>query len=306
MRDKAFTTVSDPKYYGYQKGLASMAYKFLDKKSSGSGSANEPNYQLANELYKPIIRKFKKRKVNSSFGDNIWGVALADMQSLSKYNKGNKYLLCAINLFSKYACVVPLKDEKGPSIVIVFQIIISEGRKPNKIWVDQGSKFFNNSFKNFLKINNIEMYATYNEGKSVVAERFIRTLKNKIFKHMTDISKSVYFDVLDDIVNKHNNTVHKTFKMKATDVTDDSYAEYNEDFNKKILNLKLVTMLEFQNTKIIFAKGYVPNWSEKVFVVNKIKNAVSRTYVVSDLKGEEIIGSFHEKELQKTSQEDLE
>ena len=113
--------MSDPKYDGYQKGLASMAYKFLDKKSSGSGSANEPNYQLANELYKPIFRKFKKRKVYSSFGDNIWGVDLADMQSLSQYNKGNKYLLCAINLFSKYACVVPLKDEKGASIVIVFQ-----------------------------------------------------------------------------------------------------------------------------------------------------------------------------------------
>ena len=99
--------------------------------------------------------------------------------------------------------------------------------------VDQGGEFYNNLFKSFLKINNIEMYSTYNEGKSVVAERFIRTLKNKIFKHMTAISKNVYFDVLDDIVNKYNNTVHRTIKMKPIDVTDDSYAEYNEDFNKK-------------------------------------------------------------------------
>ena len=110
---------------------------------------------------------------------------LADMQSLSKYNKGNKYLLCAIDLFSKYAWVVPIKDKKGVSIVNAFQKIISEGRKPNKIWVDQGSEFYNNSFKDFLKINNIEMYSTYNEGKSVAAERFIRTLKDKVFKHMT-------------------------------------------------------------------------------------------------------------------------
>ena len=135
---------------------------------------------MANELHKPIIRKFKKRKVYSSFRDNIWGVDLADMQSLSKYNKGNKYLLCAIDLFSKYAWVVLLKDKKRTSIVNAFQKIISEY---------------------FFKTNNIEMYSTCNEGKSVVAKRFIRTLKNKIFKHMTATSKNVYFDVLDDIVN---------------------------------------------------------------------------------------------------------
>ena len=104
---------------------------------------------------------------------------------------------------------VPIKDKKAASIVNAFKKIISKGCKPNKIWVDQGSEFYNNSFKDFLKINNIEMYSTYNEGKSV-AERFIRTLKNKIFKHMTAISKNVYFDVLDDIVGKYNNTVHRT------------------------------------------------------------------------------------------------
>ena len=141
------------------------------------------------------------------------------MQSLSKYNKLSKYLLCAIDLFSKYAWVIPIKDKKGTSIVNAFQKIISEGRKPNKIWVDQGSEFYNNSFKDFLKVNNIEMYSTYNDWKSVVAERFI---KNKIFKYMTAISKNVYFDVLDDIVTKYNNTVHRTIKMKSIDVTSDS------------------------------------------------------------------------------------
>ena len=121
------------------------------------------------------------------------------MQSLSKYSKGIKYLLCAINLFRKYAWVIPIKDKKGTSIVNAFKKIISEERKPNKIWVDQGSEFYNTFLKDFLKIINIEMYSTYNEGKCVAAERFIRTLKNKIFKHMTGISKNFYFDVLDDI-----------------------------------------------------------------------------------------------------------
>ena len=159
LRDKPFKIGSDPKYDVYQRGLASMVYNCFDKKSSGRG-VNEPNYQLVDELHKPIIKKFKKRKVYSSFRDNIWGIDLADMQSLSKYKKGIKYLFCAIDVFSKYAWVVPLKDKKGVSIVNAFQKITSKGRKPNKIWVDQGSGFYNNSFKNFLKMNNIEMYST--------------------------------------------------------------------------------------------------------------------------------------------------
>ena len=135
------------------------------------------------------------------------------MQSLSKYNKGIKYLICAIDLFSKYAWFIPIKDKNGASIVNAFKKIISEKRKPNKIWVVQGSEFYNKSFKDFLKINNIEIYSTNNEGKSVVAERFIRTFKKKIFKHMTAISKNIYFDVLDDIVDKYNNAVHRTIKI---------------------------------------------------------------------------------------------
>ena len=103
-------------------------------------------------------------------------------------------------------------------------------------------------------MNNIEMYSTYNEGKSVVAERFIRTLKSKIFKHMTAVSKNIYFDVLDDIVNEYNNTVYRTIKMKPIEVTCNSYAECSEDSNKKILSLKLMIVLEFQNTKIFLLK----------------------------------------------------
>ena len=132
----------------------------------------------------------------------------------------------------------------------------SSNRKQNKIWVDQGGEFYNKLFKRFLKINNTEMYSTYNEGKSVVAERFIRTLKNKIFKHMTAISKNVYFDVLDDIVNKYNNTVHRTIKMKPIEVTSDSYAKYNENSNEKDPKFKVGDRVRISNYKNIFAKGY--------------------------------------------------
>ena len=178
-----------------------------------------------------------------------------------------------------------------------------KGRKPNKIWVDKGGEFYKNFPKRFLRINNIDMCSTHNEGKSVVAERFFRTLKNKIFKHIIVISKNVYFDVLDDIVKKYSNTVHRTIKMKPIDVTSDSYAEYNEDSNEKDPKFKVGDHVRISKYKNIFAKGYTPNWSEEVFVVSKIKNTVPWTYVVSDLTGEEITGSFYKKELQNKNQE---
>ena len=120
---------------------------------------------------------------------------------------------------------------------------------------------------------------------------------------MTVVSKNIYFDVLDNFVNKYNNTVHKTIKMKPIDVTSDSYAEYNEDSNKKDLKFKFSDHVTISKYKNIFAKGCIPNWSEGVFVVRKIENTITWTYVISDLNGEEITGSFYEEELQKTSQE---
>ena len=158
LRDKAYDIASNPKYDGYQRGLASMVYKFFDKKSMGSGTA-KPSYLehvsnssiLADKLHTAIIKKFKKGKVYSQFKDNIWGVDLTDMQSLSRKNKGIKYLICVIDLHSKYAFVIPLKDKKGISILNAFDKIIKQyNRKPNKIWVDQGEDFYNNIFKKMV------------------------------------------------------------------------------------------------------------------------------------------------------------
>ena len=145
----------------------------------------------------------------SSFRDNVWGVDLADMKLLSKFNKRFRFLLCVIDIFSKYAWVIPLKDKKGISIVNAFQkLLLNSNRKPNKIWVNKGSEFYNNSFKKWLHDNDIMMYSTNNEGKSVAAQRFIRTLKIKIYEYMTAISKNVYIDKLDDIVKEYNNKYH--------------------------------------------------------------------------------------------------
>ena len=148
------------------------------------------------------------------------------------------------------------------------------------------------------------MYSTFNEGKSVATERFIKTLKNKIYKHMTTIGKNVYIDVLDDIVKKYNNTVHSSIKMKPKDVTDIKYIEYSEETSKKSPKFKVSDNVRISKDKNIFAKGYTPNWSEEVFVVNRVHNNVHWTYLINNLTGGEIKGSFYEKELQKTYQKE--
>ena len=224
----------------------------------GSGIASSSI--LADELHKPVIKKFNKRKVYSQFKDNIWGVDLADIQSLSRKDKGIKYLLCVIDLYSKYALVIPLKDKKGISIVNVFNKIIKQcNKKPIKIWVDQGGEFYNNVFKKWLSDNDIIMYSMYNEGKSVVAERFIRTLKNKLHKDMTATGKNVYYDVLDDVVNKYNNTKNSTIKMKPIDVKDNNKRVYVDEHNEKDIRFKVGDRVRISKFKNIFAKGYTPN-----------------------------------------------
>ena len=219
------------------------------------------------------------------------------MQLISKFNKGFRFLLCVIDIFSKNVWVIPLKDKKGVSIVNAFQKILdkSKERQPNKTWVDKGSKFYKNSFKKWLKDNDIEIYSINNEGKSVVAERFIRTLKTKIYKYMTSVSKNVYIDKLDDTVDEYNNTYHRTINMKPVDVKDDTYIDFEKEVNNKDPKFKDGDHVRISKYKNIFAKGYTPNWSEEVFVISKIKNTVPWTYVINDVNVEEIIGTFYEK-----------
>ena len=158
-RDKAFDIAKDSKYDWNQHGLASMVYNYFDKKTSGRAptlsnkNENIYNKKLAEELHKPIIRKFSKRKVHSPFIDNIWGADLTDMQLISKFNKGFRFLLCVIDIYSKYAWVIPLKDKKEITITTAFQKILDESNdKPNKIQVNKGSEFYNRSMKSWLEM----------------------------------------------------------------------------------------------------------------------------------------------------------
>ena len=271
---------------------------------------NKINKLQMNFINQLLKKKFKKIRVYSLFKDNIWGVGLADMQLINKFNKGTRFLLCVIDIFSivsKYSWVVTLKDKKCVTIVNAFQKVLGRSnRKPNKIWVDKGSDFYNSSFIKWLKGNDIEMYSTYNQGKSVVAERFIRTLKNKNYKYMTSISENLYIDKLYDIVNEYNNTYHEAIKMKPVDVKSGNYVEYNVNFNDKYPKFQVGDHVRISKYKNIFGEGYTPNWSEEIFVIKKVQTTVPWIYVSNEFNGEEIIATFMKKNCRRLTTKNLE
>ena len=195
------------------------------------------------------------------------------MQLLSKYNKGIRFLLYVIDSFSRYAWVVPLKDKKGINIVKAFQSILKQSnRKPYTIWVDKEFELYNAYFKKWLRDNDIVLYSTNNEGKSVVAERFIRTLKSKIYKYMTSISKNVYIDKLDDIVDEYNNTYYTTIKMKPTDVKDNTYINADKEINNKDPKFKVgdhVRISKYKNSFLL--KGICLIGVKKYLLLKRLK-----------------------------------
>ena len=260
---------------------------------------------LAEELHKPIKRKFKKRRVLVNGIDKIWAADLVEMQAFSKFNRGVKYLLAVIDILSKYGWLVPLKDKTGKSVASALKTIFKE-RKPEKMWVDKGKEFYNKDVKEL-----VELYSTENEEKSSVVERWIRTMKEKMWKYFTDKSTNVYIDILPSLVKDYNNTRHSSIKMtpvkaskKENELTvwKNLYPEHLEihDINPKF---SVGDQVRISKKKKTFEKGYTTRWTEEIFTIVEVKRTRPPTYKIADLNGEEIKGSFYEPELQKTSQE---
>ena len=210
------------------------------------------------------------------------------MQLISKFNKKIRFLLCVIDIFTKCAWIIPLKDERGITINNDFQKVLDESkRKPNIIWIDKGSKSYNRTMKSEIEESEIEMYLTHDEGKSFVAGRFIKTSKNEIHKYMTSISKNMYIDKLN-IANKYNNIYHTTIKKNPSALNQAYILTLNKENNKEGSNFKVGDIVRISKYKNIFAKGFVPNWSEEVFVIKKVN-------VICDVKSEETAPTFYEK-----------
>ena len=260
---------------------------------------------LAEELHKPVRRKFKRRRVLVNSINKIWAADLADMQAFSKFIRGIKYLLAVIDVFSKYGYLIPLKDKMGKSVASALKTIFKE-RKPEKMWVDKGKEFYNKEVKEL-----IELYSTENEEKSSVVERWIRTMKEKMWKYFTDNNTNVYVDILLDLVEDYNNTRHSSIKMtpvEASKKKNELTVWRNLYPNRpNIIDIKpkfsIGDKVRISKKKKTFEKGYTTRWTEEIFTIVDVKHTLPITYKIADLNGEEIQGTFYEPELQKTSQQ---
>ena len=257
------------------------------------------------ELHKPIKRKFKKRRVLVNGIDKIWAADFVDMQAFTKFNRGIKYPLAVIDVFSKCSWLIPLKDKTGKSVASALKTIFKE-RKPEKMWEEKGKEFYNKDVK-----DSIELYSTDNEEKSSVVERWIRTMKEKMWKHFSANSMNVYINTLPDLVREYNNTRHSSIKMmpvKASKkenelrVWRNLYPDHLEikDIKPKFSVRDQVRICKKKKT---FENGYTTRWTEEIFTIVEVKRTSPVTYRIADLNGEEITGTFYEPELQKTSQE---
>ena len=225
------------------------------------------------------------------------------MQAFSKFNRGVKYLLAVIDVFSKYGWLIPLKDKTGKSVASALKTIFEE-RKPEKMWVDKGKEFYNKDVKDL-----IELYSTENEEKSSVVERWIRTMKEKMWKYFSAKSTNVYMNVLSDLVKEYNNTIHSSIKMTPVKASKQESELtvwrnlYPEHLEIRDINTKFSVGDKVRISKKTFEKGYTTRWTEEIFTIVEVKLTSPPTYKIADLNGEEIKGTFYEPELQKTSQE---
>ena len=261
---------------------------------------------LAEELHKPIKQKFKKRQVLVSGIDKIWAADLADMRALSNENQGVNFLLLVIDTFSKYGWIIPLKNKKGETIVKALNQIFKEGRRPEKLWTDKGREFFNKDVREL-----VELYSTENEEKSSIVERWIRTMKDKMWKYFTDNKTNKYIDVLPDLVEDYNNTVHSSTKFSPVDAS----KKENEltvwrnlypdrlKINRLTPKFSVGDEVRITKKKKVFEKGYTTRWTEEIFTIKEIRNTNPVTYKLIDLQGEEIKGTFYGPELQKTKEQ---
>ena len=225
------------------------------------------------------------------------------MRQYEKQNKGFKYLLTVIDVFSKFAWTIPLKAKTGKQMIELFENIFKE-RKPKKIWTDAGKEFINKDFKKFLSDNEIELYQTYNEGKAVVIERFNRTLKEKMWRYFTETNSNKYLDILPKLIFDYNNMIHSTIKMtpiEGSKAKNKHKITYTSVVNKEKPKFKIGDRVRIYKYKKLFSKGYETNWTEEIFVVSEINNTSPITYKIKDLNGEDILGSFYKQELNLSS-----
>ncbi len=258
---------------------------------------------LANELHAPARKNFARRKTLTFGIDDLWQADLVEMQELKNLNKGYRYILTIIDTFSKFAWAQPIKDKTGISVTRAFESCL-DNRKPLNLQTDAGKEFFNTNFKALMSKKKINHYHTFSDKKAAIVERFNRTLKNKMWKKFTEQNTHNWIDMLDDLLQSYNESKHSTIKMKPIDVTTKDEPKIlgllNNDKIGNKPKFKVGTKVRISKSKGLFEKGYKFNWSEELFVIKKVQKTYPVTYVLEDLSGEEVSGSFYNAELMET------
>ena len=256
-------------------------------------------------LHKPIRHRFKTRRVLVSNIDDQWQADLVDMQKLSKYNKNYNYILTVIDIFSKFAWAIPIKKKTGEEILKAFNIIFKY-RRPMKIHTDKGLEFINKPTQNLFQKLGIHWFTTENETKAQVVERFNRTLKSKMYKYFTANNTKTWIDIIHDLIFNYNNSYHRSIKMTPVEASleKNSKSVYDSLFpNEKIGKLKgkfkVGDRVRISKKRKDFTKGYLPNFTEEIFVILKVLETDPPTYILNDMNDEIIKGSFYEQELVK-------
>ena len=257
-------------------------------------------------LHKPLRHKFPRNRVIVGGLNEQFQSDLVDMQSLANFNDGYKYLLTCIDILSKYAWAIPLKDKKSTSIKNALEKIFKE-RKPQILQSDDGKEYTNRLIQQYLKKNNINFFTTNNATKASVVERFNRTLKTKMWKYFTEMNTKRYIDVIDKLMHSYNHTWHRSIKMEPASVNVNNQSQvwktlYENDKTPAMKsNFKVGDTVRISKQKLRFEKGYEQNWTVEIFTIHKIISRVPVVYKLTDLAGEIIKGTFYEQELQKVS-----
>jgi hypothetical protein len=264
----------------------------------------------AYSLHKPKRKKFIRKKIIVPGIDHLWQIDLLDVSKIKDENDNNRYLLTVIDCFSKFAWVIPIKNKQGSTVLEAFQKLLKKSKRiPQKIQCDDGTEFFNKQFESFCKQSNITLYSTFSEVKAAIVERFNRTVREKLARYFTYVDHNRYIEILDKIILSYNKSYHRSIKQSPISVKKSDEARlfltlYKFDKakgpqNTLIFKFKKGDKVKISKSKTIFEKGYTPSWTIEFFIISKSLPSTPPTYVLKDLKDEELSGIFYESELQK-------
>ena len=298
---------TDPSKPGSFSGISSFyrALKTKNKKIKISDVNEWAKYQDAYTLHKNKTKKFLRNQTVVEGINDTWQIDLCDMRAIKSENENYQHILTIIDVFSKKAWAVILKNKQGPTVLDALKSILKK-TQPKRIHADKGSEFFNNECKNYLKKINIHLYYTNSEMKAAIVERFNRTIKEKMWRYFTFTDSFKYIDILDDLVESYNNSYHRSIKMTPNSVNETNESQvyinlYGLKTTKKSVKFKFKVgdYVRLSKVKKTFEKGYTNNWTKEIFVINKSIINTQPTYEVKDLNDEVLIGKFYENELQQ-------